>query len=286
MARTSGTDHPRSRGVYPRRTRRFPLPQGSSPLARGLRGEWQDMRIEDGIIPARAGFTHGRSALDPWIMGSSPLARGLLGQAAGGHLAERIIPARAGFTAACRASAGSESDHPRSRGVYSYGSRGYGEEPGSSPLARGLPASPIRASVLLRIIPARAGFTSGRCPSSSARPDHPRSRGVYCPNDAGFGCDVGSSPLARGLRGGFWHTKVPDRIIPARAGFTRGDTIFLIRAWDHPRSRGVYLSTGLLSLTIYGSSPLARGLLISAVPLIGLEGIIPARAGFTSSRRS
>ena len=53
--------------------------------------------------------------------------------------------------------------------------------------------------MLLRIIPARAGFT--RSPRGHARraADHPRSRGVYHDGVEGGTGDVGSSPLARGL---------------------------------------------------------------------------------------
>ena len=53
-------DHPRSRGVYRARMtvlRRF---QGSSPLARGLRGHEPGRRRPRRIIPARAGFTPRR----------------------------------------------------------------------------------------------------------------------------------------------------------------------------------------------------------------------------------
>ena len=90
-------DHPRSRGVYMTVSIiATPLP-GSSPLARGLQTEEDDLSEEDGIIPARAGFTayiglatfwledHPRSRgvyHDPSLVlnsmvGSSPLARGL-----------------------------------------------------------------------------------------------------------------------------------------------------------------------------------------------------------------
>ena len=51
--------------------------------------------------------------------------------------------------------------------------------------------------------------------------DHPRSRGVYW---SGFGRtaeEVGSSPLARGLLVPVCMAWEVDRIIPARAGFTR-----------------------------------------------------------------
>ena len=52
-------------------------------------------------------------------------------------------------------------------------------------------------------------------------------------------------------------------------------------ASDHPRSRGVYSSTTIRSRFSEGSSPLARGLLHTILPVIQVPGIIPARAGFT-----
>ena len=50
-------DHPRSRGVYRRLSKRTVMLLGSSPLARGLRLDWEPCRTRSGIIPARAGFT-------------------------------------------------------------------------------------------------------------------------------------------------------------------------------------------------------------------------------------
>ena len=52
---------------------------------------------------------------------------------------------------------------------------------------------------------------------------------------------------------------------------------------DHPRSRGVYGVPGRQSSWTVGSSPLARGLLKGQARKVLLEGIIPARAGFTAS---
>ena len=74
-----------------------------------------------------------------------------------------------------------------------------------------------------RIIPARAGFTTGRRASSWPPPDHPRSRGVYVLEGAPREAVVGSSPLARGLHGedSFWAFGIG--IIPARAGVTLAD---------------------------------------------------------------
>ena len=194
------TDHPRSRGVYASDELWAKVAVGSSPLARGLRrGDYRDFR-DDGIIPARAGFTirrqlggdrledHPRSrgvySSDPnprtLSAGSSPLARGLRPVADAYDLDGRIIPARAGFTRMTGTKSCGPPDHPRSRGVYA------------------MKGSTIRTKG--RIIPARAGFTSGPPCRPRRSPDHPRSRGVYWPTAPSRPCRCGSSPLARGLR--------------------------------------------------------------------------------------
>ena len=155
---------------------------------------------------------------------------------------------------------------------------------GSSPLARGLPVVRGVQRDVARIIPARAGFTSGPSRDCSAELDHPRSRGVYAPVQPHRGAMAGSSPLARGLL-------VPEegvpglgRIIPARAGFTRPRRALMRPPPDHPRSRGVYTALGWRTLPPQGSSPLARGLLVTLRGVGGDRGIIPARAGFTTCR--
>ena len=92
----------------------------------------------------------------------------------------------------------------------------------------------------MRIIPARAGFTT--IPESSSRPkrDHPRSRGVYDGVDGPATIRAGSSPLARGLLLGLSDNVSYFGIIPARAGFTS--------------------APGAPVRRVMGSSPLARGL--------------------------
>ena len=70
--------------------------------------------------------------------------------------------------------------------------------------------------------------------------------------------------------------------IPARAGFTGSLTTLTPRRSDHPRSRGVYAVSPSSQARRTGSSPLARGLQISAAPGFSFRGIIPARAGFTT----
>ena len=131
------------------------------------------------------------------------------------------------------------------------------------------------------IIPARAGFTSQKLCGAVKCEDHPRSRGVYPgPQLSIFDLD-GSSPLARGLRLPDYGLHGDVGIIPARAGFTSGPWAGAWRCRDHPRSRGVYPASPSGIVPPSGSSPLARGLLLSFDIVLPAGRIIPARAGFT-----
>ena len=96
---------------------------------------------------------------------------------------------------------------------------------------------------------------------------------------------AGSSPLARGLHYLEDQLDLESRIIPARAGFTRGVVPAAPRQTDHPRSRGVYFARGYFNEWEPGSSPLARGLLCHTSSCRLNMGIIPARAGFTPRKR-
>ena len=218
--------------------------------------------------------------------GSSPLARGLPGFH-GRHVRQPgIIPARAGFTARSSTRLVGCRDHPRSRGVYRVSRRVLAAAAGSSPLARGLRAR-VRPDRRARgIIPARAGFTRRRRAPSSDRRDHPRSRGVYSESGTRSATCRGSSPLARGLRPAQHRAVARIGIIPARAGFTPPGTSPSCPARDHPRSRGVYLVRDCRRTPASGSSPLARGLQEHDPQRDLAAGIIPARAGFTSSART
>ena len=274
-------DHPRSRGVYSHGPSRRFAQVGSSPLARGLRGDCVGHCGSFRIIPARAGFTPVNSTRAPptsdhprsrgvycgWTplparpIGSSPLARGLRRGIEPRCCLRRIIPARAGFTPRARL------PHPR--------------PVGSSPLARGLRHRREHRPRQPRIIPARAGFTKRWGTPTNLLPDHPRSRGVYAgrrrlPRD-----HPGSSPLARGLLAPGHPQRVRHRIIPARAGFTTPARGPALRLSDHPRSRGVYGYGPIRGTVDLGSSPLARGLPVRPCGEALADRIIPARAGFT-----
>ena len=218
----------------------FFRPAGSSPLARGLRGQDRLRRASGGIIPARAGFTLRGVTTNPRLgdhprsrgvykpatvkrdgaVGSSPLARGLRLHPRKGCISFRIIPARAGFTAASGRGPSSWPDHPRSRGVYASSLRNPGLRTGSSPLARGLLTHFDQGTSDHGIIPARAGFTITSRRRTPGLWDHPRSRGVYCSPQCRGAASAGSSPLARGLRDRPHEAGEGGRIIPARAGFT------------------------------------------------------------------
>ena len=255
------TDHPRSRGVYAPPPLGGLRPVGSSPLARGLRGQHRPPARGGGIIPARAGFTRRALGKPQGPSGSSPLARGLPVGRPRSPRPGRIIPARAGFTPASWTRQGASPDHPRSRGVYSRATTVTSSPGGSSPLARGLLGGKLGGGGYVRIIPARAGFTPDGVRVLGADRDHPRSRGVY-----GFAPPLerifrGSSPLARGLPGQVQAVEGAQGIIPARAGFTRRSGTAMSLSSDHPRSRGVYPGHAHRAQAVGGSSPLARGLL-------------------------
>ena len=178
----TGTDHPRSRGVYAPTHHKESRVTGSSPLARGLHTDRLRAIQGAGIIPARAAFTafprlrtcrardHPRSRgvycsagfSAASAGGSSPLARGLPLLLFCGVRWNGIIPARAGFTGPGPLCARSPWDHPRSRGVYRREPVPEDWDLGSSPLARGLPLRTLVMPPHFRIIPARAGFTVRR----------------------------------------------------------------------------------------------------------------------------
>ena len=220
-ARATGTDHPRSRGVYLFSIREAGLMPGSSPLARGLPVLHPRGRAHARIIPARAGFTGSGSPGPAGRWGSSPLARGLRTMIAGQDRKVGIIPARAGFTSTPIPPYPSSQDHPRSRGVYPGRLAAEVAARGSSPLARGLREETIGVVVECGIIPARAGFTGPSRPWRRPRRDHPRSRGVYTGRTTSSSSRQGSSPLARGLQARGSEPRRCTGIIPARAGFTK-----------------------------------------------------------------
>ena len=110
---------------------------------------------------------------------------------------------------------------------------------------------------------------------------HPRSRGEHRWLNEVAANSAGSSPLARGTRGGCAGWCGRWGLIPARAGNTEVDGLETLEARAHPRSRGEHNRFRVLAEERLGSSPLARGTQPLPCPGRGTPGLIPARAGNT-----
>ena len=172
--------------------------------------------------------------------GSSPLSRGIPRLLPLLRRPSRIIPALAGNTTLFWMKSSCGRDHPRSRGEYKIAEQPARMFRGSSPLSRGIPGPPLGRLAGWGIIPALAGNTPTRSTASSAARDHPRSRGEYYNS----------------------HVDAVDeqRIIPALAGNTNHGRCGGCASWDHPRSRGEYEWGAHRFWTVWGSSPLSRGI--------------------------
>ena len=114
---------------------------------------------------------------------------------------------------------------------------------------------------------------------------HPRSRGEHRPKSASASHGCGSSPLARGTHTHSLRGNTRCRLIPARAGNTSIVITSPVMISAHPRSRGEHWSSWRVMVSVYGSSPLARGTQVQGVSGSGRERLIPARAGNTPSVR-
>ena len=176
------------------------------------------------LIPARAGTTpliktvtdiigaHPRSRGDHsdsagelhGVRGSSPLARGPRPRCERPPCHRGLIPARAGTTSSARRAHDIKRAHPRSRGDHGVDAWYAPGETGSSPLARGPPATPPPRCTVAGLIPARAGTTRQNVKSLQAGGAHPRSRGDHMTTAPTRRVAQGSSPLARGPRTGLF----------------------------------------------------------------------------------
>ena len=97
-------------------------------------------------------------------------------------------------------------------------------------------------------------------------------------------CCSGSSPLSRGIPYAIEVLLDDCGIIPALAGNTDPRPHQGRAEPDHPRSRGEYLLSCSLTCSIWGSSPLSRGIHTGHVDPKYQGGIIPALAGNTPAR--
>ena len=132
---------------------------------------------------------------------------------------------------------------------------------GSSPHARGAPLHEGGECLHRGLIPACAGSTSSREIAVMGLPAHPRMRGEHYVKGGGGALLSGSSPHARGARGGRFHRPAQTRLIPACAGSTKV-------SWS-------------LVEAVTGSSPHARGAHGIPEELRVRVRLIPACAGST-----
>ena len=135
------------------------LSRGSSPHARGKR---TPARIRHEVNRAHPRM-RGENAFQPLNRvespGSSPHARGKRSRAHRRYDVHGLIPACAGKTSLLLFSLFSARAHPRMRGENSTPATIFSRQTGSSPHARGKPASRAAIDPAERLIPACAGKT-------------------------------------------------------------------------------------------------------------------------------
>ena len=112
---------------------------------------------------------------------------------------------------------------------------------------------------------------------------HPRAGGENCPARRCDRVRHGSSPRGRGKRRGLGRRGLAFRLIPARAGKTKGKAIVSFDAGAHPRAGGENCRAWNLVGLAVGSSPRGRGKPAVFCDAHGRPGLIPARAGKTTS---
>ena len=114
---------------------------------------------------------------------------------------------------------------------------------------------------------------------------HPRAGGEHRPPFLSTTPPYGSSPRGRGARDQGSSGAVEGRLIPARAGSTKQGTLARTPRSAHPRAGGEHQRVDGSHHSWQGSSPRGRGARETLAGRRLLHGLIPARAGSTSSRR-
>ena len=171
--------------------------------------------------------------------GSSPRGRGKPRHRLARNRLAGLIPARAGKTRSIMSRAASRQAHPRAGGENSSGMSWFWSLVGSSPRGRGKPGLPEWT-----FFPARA---------------HPRAGGENGHIVVRLHCERGSSPRGRGKRRRRGRERRGWRLIPARAGKTRGSIEFDPHQQAHPRAGGENRSRSVVPFCLAGSSPRGRG---------------------------
>ena len=230
--------HPRACGENQPATAAWPLNEGSSQCVRGKRKVFEWPCTTTRLIPARAGKTWtpdslaAGSAAHPRACGenaaralqlhhrrgSSPRVRGKRSRTGQSSRRPGLIPARAGKALSRQMRWAALAAHPRACGenlltpdsdeAHPAHPRACGENsswkslsfwmPGSSPRVRGKRRGVPRSHHHRRLIPARAGKTTGRARDAPSARAHPRACGENQLVPVPLHPLGGSSPHARG----------------------------------------------------------------------------------------
>ena len=219
------------------------------------------------------------------MSGSSPLTRGK--QSGITQILDNTgsIPDHAGKTHPRCNSSNPARAHPRSRGENGLHSIPIVRALGSSPRGRGKLRTSPRVHAGGGLIPVRAGKTGRRLELLQPSRAHPRSRGENVIPIASQIGQAGSSPRGRGKRRTTDASFRRSGLIPARAGKTRASGGQVPPWGAHPRAGGENSKTIKLNIFELGSSPRGRGKLAREALQRVFDGLIPARAGKTFSRR-
>ena len=211
---------------------------GSSPHARGTRLHRSDVLSSGPVHPRMRGERYAEDQEWQPRDGSSPHARGTLSAMRGPAAAARLIPACAGNAPFGGSPTGEKAVHPRMRGERTGAARGNVIAGGSSPHARGTPATEPVALRNNRFIPACAGNARGREGAVIGNTVHPRMRGERQARRRHNVPPDGSSPHARGTpvcAPSSWRSR---RFIPACAGNAMSGRTDNGQHAVHPRMRG------------------------------------------------
>ena len=197
----------------------------------------------------------------PWP-GSSPRGRGKRDHTATPTRHHRLIPARAGKTFGVESCDRLAGAHPRAGGENAIVVGMVREGMGSSPRGRGKLSASRLVIGSTRLIPARAGKTTGTRPELAYTKAHPRAGGENSRPSGQVSRVSGSSPRGRGKRYARRRTVIRGRLIPARAGKTRRGRSQQLSCPAHPRAGGENQAGLDASLRAGGSSPRGRGKLV------------------------
>ena len=215
--------------------------------------------------------------------GSSPRVRGKHPEVSKIDKGPRLIPACAGKTPRKAPAPPSTPAHPRVCGENLIDQANRVGPAGSSPRVRGKLTAVVACLILRGLIPACAGKTWDRWPTSVPTPAHPRVCGEN-PSTVFFNCcPLGSSPRVRGKRERLPILLDGRGLIPACAGKTMTWRTICAPARAHPRVCGENGGPGHERDLAQGSSPRVRGKPRRRDPQPVDRRLIPACAGKTAT---